>query len=227
MEEITRQRGIQIRKRLDDAFRPTEVVLLATPTDTVLATYVNAPDACISFMNPKESQPIPVQWMPQAVADWLYQASHYAIPVFQAALGTKQAFNKRGQYLDAARCPASGGQVVGFWGTEMASRRERGLFPYDNDMDWEIFITPDFDFHQAWLEIKKILDPLGLLCTGPVAKIYYRISPMQPLTFNAWDEHQKEVRLTTPGLNRAQINTTAGAVKASGRQPVAPTGKNY
>ena len=136
----------------------------------------------------KEPQPLPVQWMPQPVADWLYQASHYAIPLIQAALGTKKAFDKRGQYLDAAGCPASGGQIVAFWGTEMASRRERGLFAHDNDMDWQIFITPDFDFHQAWLEIKKILDPLGLLCTGPVG-CYYRISPMQPLTFNAWDEH--------------------------------------
>jgi hypothetical protein len=226
VEGITLQRGIQIRRRLDAAFRPTEAVLLSTPTDTVLATYVKAPDACISFMEPKEPQPLPVQWMPQPVADWLYQASHYAIPLIQAALGTKKAFDKRGQYLDAAGCPASGGQIVAFWGTEMASRRERGLFAHDNDMDWQIFITPDFDFHQAWLEIKKILDPLGLVCTRPVA-CYYRISPMQPLTFNAWDEHQKQVRLNTPGLNRAQIKHTAGKSKASGQQPVAPTGKNY
>ena len=227
VEEITRQRGIQLQMRLEAAFRPTEPVLLATPTDTVLATYVKAPDACISFMAPKEAQPLAVQWMPQQVADWLYQATHYAIPLIQAALGTKKAFDKRGQYLDAAGCPASGGQIVAFWGTEMASRRERGLFPYDNDVDWEIFITRDFDFHQAWLEIKKILDPLGLLCTGPVADIYYRISPMQPLTSNAWDEYQKEARLNTPGLSRAQIKTAAHLLKKSGQQPVAPTGKNY
>ena len=181
------------------------------------------PDAAIAFMQTNSPGGSSIQYLPQECANWLYQASHYAVPLIQSLLGTGKAFDKRGRYLDAADGrPASGGQVVACWGTEMAARTERALFAYDVDMDWWVFVTPDVVFEDVWKLVKRCLEPLGFVCHGPNSHDYYRICPATPLTYNTWRELCHEAR--GAGINRQQILEDAREKKAQNKVPSKPHG---
>ena len=94
-------------------FKPDQPIELPLPSDTAVAKFVAKPDAAIAYMQTNSPGGSSIQFLPQESANWLYQASHYAVPLIQSLLGTGKAFDNRGRYLDAADGrPASGGQVV-------------------------------------------------------------------------------------------------------------------
>ena len=127
----------ELERRFEAAFKPFERVELLIPCDTVVAKFVSKPDAAIAYMQTDSPGGSSIQFLPQDIANWLYQASHYAVPLIQSLLGTGKAFDGMGRYVNLADSrPASGGQVVACWGTEMAARTERALFSYDVDTDW-------------------------------------------------------------------------------------------
>ena len=140
-----------LENRLKAAFKPVEKVPVQTPSDTPVAAYIQKEDAATAYMQPvaasKHLQDL--QWLPQEAADWLYQATHYSIPLLQTLLGTHKSFNLRGQYLDAEGKPASGGQLAAFWGAEIGSRWQRAMIPYDCDADFVVFVTPCCNFRKA------------------------------------------------------------------------------
>ena len=141
---------LRIRSRLLRAFKPLDVVEMWQPSgSSVVASYVHEPDAAIAYMQPAgatDDSATGIQWLPQEAADWLYQATHYVIPLLQTLLGTNSAFDANGEYRDASGRPASGGQLAAFWGTEIGSRRDRALIAYDADVDFEAFVTPCCEF---------------------------------------------------------------------------------
>ena len=109
---------------------------MQTPSDTPAAAYAKAENAAIAYMKPINA-PVSakdIPWLPQEAADWLYQATHCAIPLLQTRLGTQKSFNSNDEYVDANGEPASDGQLAAFWGTEIGSRRDRALIAYDYDI---------------------------------------------------------------------------------------------
>ncbi len=86
-----------LKERLREAFKPNSNVHMRQPTDTPAAGY----DSEWSYMLPScrgSTEDIP--WLPQEAADWLYNATHYTIPLLQTLLGTHKAFNAEGCYVD-------------------------------------------------------------------------------------------------------------------------------
>ena len=211
--------------RLKDVYMPLGQVEMQTPSSVPAASYVKGPDAVTVYMQPINKGDTlgcaaSIKWLPQEAADWLYQTTHYAIPLLQTLLGTHKAFDCKGHYLDADKRPASGGQLVAFWGTELGSRRDRGLIAYDNDVDFEAFITPCCDFDLVWQLAAPVLEKLDLSCRITIPGKYYRICPKTPLTFNLWREWCHESR--QPGLSRAQVMSAAGVRTNKGDAPAQP-----
>ena len=75
----------ELEHRLKDAFKPLGKVQMQTPSDTPAAAYAKAENAAIVYMKPV-NMPVSAKdilWLPQEAADWLYQATHCAIPLLQ------------------------------------------------------------------------------------------------------------------------------------------------
>ena len=194
-----------LQTRLLRAFKPLDVVEIGQPSgSSVVASYVREQDAAIAYMQPAgatdDDSATGVQWLPQEAADWLYQATHYVIPLLQTLLGTNSAFDANGEYRDASGTPASGGQLAAFWGTEIGSRRDRALIAYDADVDFEAFLTPCCDFDTIWSAATAFLESRDLMCKTTIKGKYYRISPRRPLTSNHWKELCR-ISIWRPALN--------------------------
>ena len=194
-----------LRTRLLRAFQPLDVVEMGQPSDSsVVASYVNEPDAAIAYMQPAgatdDDSATGVQWLPQEAADWLYQATHYVIPLLQTLLGTNSAFDANGEYRDASGRPASGDQLAAFWGTEIGSRRDRAFIAYDADVDFEAFVTPCCEFDKIWSAAAEFLESRELMCKITNKGKYYRVSPRHPLTSNEWKELCR-ISIWRPALN--------------------------
>ena len=197
------------------------------PSDAPAAAYIQKEHAVIAYMQPKSANrsATDIHWLPQEAADWLYQATHYSIPLLQTLLGTHKAFNRKGQYLDANGEPASGGQLVAFWGTELGSRRDRALIAYDTDVDFEAFVTPCCDCAKVWAAAAPCLESLDLSCKVTNPGKYCRICPRFPLTFNYWREWCHEVR--QPGVGRKGVLEAAKVKKTKGDPPLQPIGPHF
>ena len=209
---------IEVERRLLNAFKPLEKVVMRKPSATPTAAYINPPNAAVAYMEPRKA-PVRgalVHWLPQEAADWLYQATHYTIPLVQALLGTNKAFDHRGRYLDANGEPASGGQLAAFYGTEMGSRRDRALIAYDTDVDFDAFVTPDFDFAKVWAAATPFLESWDLICKVTIPGKYYRICPKFPFAFNDWKEWCHEAR--RPGRKRSEVFAHAKVKKKNKRR---------
>ena len=163
---------------------------------------------------------------PQPVVNWLYQVLGRVLYETQSLLGVNKRFGPDGVYRDDLGRPASGGQVVAFWGTELGARREQALIAWDYDVDLAVFKTPNFDFGAAWAELRRVLEPLGLSCREHTAGLKYRVCPETPLVFNTFKELRHEIKEAGSAQGRASIALKAGAKLRSGGQPVAPTGDN-
>ena len=114
----------RLQIKLQSAFKPSDIVVMQRPSDSVAAAYMRQKDSAITFMQTvadATDSATSIQWLPQEAADWLYQATHYVIPFLQTLLGANNAFDAKGEYRDASGEPASGGQLVAFWGTEIGS----------------------------------------------------------------------------------------------------------
>ena len=105
-----------------------------------------------------------IPFVSQPVVNWLYQVLGRVLYETQNLLGVNKRFHPDGVYRDALGAPASGGQVVAFWGTELGARREQALIAWDYDVDVAVFKTPDCDFSVAWTDLRGVLEPLGLRC---------------------------------------------------------------
>ena len=216
-----------LETRLKIAFRPLEKVEMRKPCDAPAAAYIQEANAAVAYMQAKNAtdSATDIQWLPQEAADWLYQATHYCIPLLQTLLGTHKAFNTKGQYLDANGEPASGGQLVAFWGTEMGSRRDRALIAYDTDVDFEAFVTPCCDFAKVWSAAAPLLESIDLICKVTTLGKYYRICPRFPLTSNSWREWCHEAR--QPGVGRKGVLEAAKVKKTKGYPPAQPIGPHF
>ncbi len=219
-----------LKDRLNTAFKPLEKVHMRTPSGAPGADYINRTNAALVYMQPQRTtgSAKDIRWLPQEAADWLYQATHYSLPLLQTLLGTNQAFNRKGQYLNAKGEPASGGQLAAFWGTELGSRRDRALIAYDCDVDFEVFVTPCCDFSAVWSAATPIFESLDLSCSVTSPGKYYRISPKCPLTSNDWREWCHEARQEQPqNVSRHRVLVLASAKKAKGDPPVQPIGPHF
>ena len=167
-----------------------------------------------------------VPFTPRPVVFWLYQVLVYTLAVLQELLGTGR-FHADGCYLDAvSKSPASGGEVVAFWGTELGSRRDQGMISYDYDVDLAVFKTADLDFPSVWEQARSILEPLGLRLLSSLKDRKYRICPMEPLAFRRWRELYQQMRQDNPTLSRPRLIALTTAASAHGGQPEAPRGCN-
>jgi hypothetical protein len=114
-------------------------------------------------MSPVDPRWSHVPFAPQPVVNWIYQALSSGLCVLQKLLGANKRFQADGTFrADGGMEPASGGQVVVFWGTEIGARRDQGLIAWDYDGDLAVFKTPDCDFNAVWSEAMAALGPLGL-----------------------------------------------------------------
>ena len=94
---------LDLKQRLDQAFNPSSKVDMQTPKNTPAAVYHTAS----SYMQPScQGSAADIPWLPQEAADWLYNATRYAIPLLQTLLGTHKAFNSKGYYLNQSNTPA-------------------------------------------------------------------------------------------------------------------------
>ena len=168
-----------------------------------------------------------IPFTPQTVANWLYQASAYAVLAVQSRLGTNKRFDSEGHYKDVTSGePASGGQMCAFWGTELGSRRDQGLISHDYDADFAVFKTVDFDFGGLWRQVNEALAPLGLRCVEHTPGFKYRISPTKPLAYNARKELYQETREKNPGVGRVELFRRTGRAQRAGEVPATPHGCN-
>ena len=70
--------------------------------------------------------------MPQSVANWLYQTLGVTLAQLERLLGSDAGFDYTGRYRSHEDFkPASGGQAVVFWGTELQARRDQMMSSYD------------------------------------------------------------------------------------------------
>lgn len=171
-----------------------------------------------------------IPWLPQEVADWLYNATHYAIPLLQTLLGTHKAFDSKGCYVDSSNTPASGGQLAAWRGTELGSRRDRALIAYDTNANFQAFVTPCCDFSKVWGVAAPVLESFDLSCRVMVPGKHYRICPKNPLTFDEWLEFCREasIGLTESMSSRSEDVVAAAKSKMkTGKQPAAPIGPHY
>ena len=223
---------LDLETRLRNAYKPREKVVMRTPRNTPTAAYVTNPNSSVAYTTPLSATGVGTSvhhWLPQEAADWLYQATLYTMPLLQALLGTNKAFDSTGRYLDHKGRPASGGQLAAFYGTECGSRRDRALIAHDTDVDFEAFVTPDFDFHAVWGVAKPLLEAVDLVCTITRPGKYYRISPSRPLAFNDWTEWKHEVRQQpgSTGLSHAAVSAAAKLKKVKGNPPAQPIGPHF
>ena len=100
--------------------------------------------------------------MPPNIAKWLYQGLADVLVAFQTVLNGGGAFNAAGAYVTETGQPASGGEVVAWWGTELGSRREQAIIAWDYDVDLAVFVSPGVDIDSLWRQAKSMLEPLGL-----------------------------------------------------------------
>jgi hypothetical protein len=161
------------------------------------------------------------------VANWLYQVLGCVLAKLQSLLGEQGRFDCHGVYRDLClKRPACGGQVVAFWGTEIGARRNQALVSYDYDCDCAAFITPAFDFPNAWKDLKDFLEPMGLNLIEHTKGFKYRVCPKTPLAYAPWKEFYHEAALANEGASRPELLKAAGALKKEQGQPAAPTGAN-
>jgi hypothetical protein len=83
-----------LKQRLDRAFKPSSKVDMRIPRSCTLAAVYNTEHSYMQLTSPCSTADIP--WLPQEAADWLYNATHYAIPLPQTLLGTHKAFDSKG-----------------------------------------------------------------------------------------------------------------------------------
>ena len=115
-----------LKQILDRAFKPSSKVDMQIPRSCTPAAVYNTER---SYMQPtSQCSAADIPWLPQEAAAWLYNATHYAIPLLQTLLWTQKAFDSKGCYVDVpSNTPASGGQLAAWHGTELGSRRDRAL----------------------------------------------------------------------------------------------------
>jgi len=172
------------------------------------------------------SSPLPfaagIPFTPQPVANWLYQSMVLALEFFQGALGRRGRFHPNGDFLtDDTKQPASGGQIACFWGTELGSRRDRGLIAWDFDIDLAVFVTPGYDFARLWEKAKSVFEPLGYRLIEHSKGYKFRICPSEPLALNQWEETCEDARKESPKLSRPKRVAIASKKKVSW-PPTAP-----
>jgi hypothetical protein len=215
---------VDLEERLKEAFKPQSKVHMQQPTNTPAAGY----DLECSYMLPScGGSAADIPWLPQEAADWLYNATHYAIPLLQTFLGTHKAFNAEGYYVDNNHTAASGGQLAAWRGTELGSRRERALIAYDRNVNFQAFVTPCCDFAQVWKAASQVLESFDLHCRIMVPDKHYRVCPKSPLAFDTWRESCHEARVSRPGMSRSEVINAAQAMMKNGTQPAAPIGPHY
>ena len=167
-----------------------------------------------------------IPFTPQPVANWLYQSLVLALEFFQGALGRRGRFHSNGTFLtDDTNQPANGGQIACFWGTELGSRRDRGLIAWDFDVDLAVFVTPGYDFAKVWEKAKTVFEPLGYRLAEHNKGFKFRICPSKALAHSPWKETYQEAREENPKLSRPKLMAVATEKKASG-PPRAPHGCN-
>ena len=121
--------------------------------------------------------------------------------------------------------PASGGEIVVWWGTELGARRNQSIIPYDYDADVAIFVTPNCDFGSLWRQAVQSLTPLGLTCVNH-SKDKYRVCPSQPLAWSAWRELYQETKESNPGLARPALCQLVAKLNGKGQAAKRPHGCN-
>ena len=167
-----------------------------------------------------------VPFMPQPVADWLYQAGADVVVVVQRLLDGGGAFNAEGEYKTKEGRSAEGGEIVGFWGTEIGSRREQAVLSIDYDMDFAIFITPGLNFASLWQQATRVLQPSGLRLIEHDPGKKYRVCPKKPLAFAPAKEMYQQVREDNPGLSRGKLMKLFGKLWKAGQRAHHPHGAN-
>ena len=87
-----------------------------------------------------------MQYTPQTVVNWIYQAIVDVMARIQSCFPPGGRFSASGEYFDKNGARTAGGEVVLFWGSELGSRREQSLIAWDYDADLAVFVTHDVDF---------------------------------------------------------------------------------
>ena len=176
------------------------------------ATRVPTPAGDVLFMTPN-------------VANWLYQAFVDVLTGFQTALDGGGAFDASGAYLTKAGAPASGGEIVAWWGTEVGSRRDQSIIAWDYDVDFAVFVTPDMDVGSLWRRVSRVLRPLGLRATQH-KKFKFRVGPTKPIVWHEWRELYQETREQNMSLPRPRLIQTTASLWRRGQRAARPHGVN-
>ena len=141
-------------------------------------------------------------------------------------MGRRGRFHSNGAFfIDDSNQPANGGQIACFWGTELGSRRDRGLTAWDFDVDLAVFVTPEYDFAKVWEQAKSVFEPLGYRLAEHSKGFKFRICPSEALAHSLWKETYQEAREENPKFSRPKLIAAATQKKASG-PPRAPHGCN-
>ena len=164
-------------------------------------------------------------FMPQNIANWLYQALADTIVVFQAALDGGGAFNASGKYLTKPGGPGSGGELVGFGGTELGSRRDQAMIAWDYDVDFAVFVTPDIDVDSLWRRVSRVLLPLGLRSIQHKT-FKFRFAPIDPVAWFPWRELYHETREENMDMPRPKLLKQTASLWRQGKRARHPHGCN-
>lgn len=205
------------------AFPPFLQLLHACP-DLPFAQCQN--NGAVAALRSRGPSGMEVPFTPQPVVNFLYQVMACTIATIQDLLGQGNRFEASGSFVNSKYGPASGGQVVACWGTEIGSRRDQGLIAWDYDADLCVFKTPDCDFAAVWASCAAVLEPLGLRLIEHCPGFKYRIAPLRPLAFNYWLELNHETRLENPGIARCDLLRMSAKKKKAGFEVKRPSGCN-
>ena len=166
-----------------------------------------------------------VMFMPPNIANWLYQGLADVIVTFQTALDGGGAFDASGKYLTKAGERVTGGEIVGFWGTELGSRRDQAILAWDYDVDFAIFVTPDVDIDSLWRRASCVLKPLGMRCIQHKS-FKFRFTPTDPVAWFPWRELYQETREQNMHLPRPKLVQKAASLWRQGKRARHPHGGN-
>ena len=171
-----------------------------------------------------------IKFMPQPVANWLYQRVADVVTVFQSLLDGGGSFAGNGEYVLPASggresMPASGGEIVVWWGTELGARRNQSIIPWDYDADFAVFVTESVDFASLWRQAASLWRPLGVTCVEH-SPGKYRICPAHPLAWSPWRELYQETKESHPGLARPKLIQLAAKLARTGQAAKRPHGCN-
>ena len=224
-------RALAAHKQAGDNLRPGKAVPLEAGKSTAFGSYV-ADGAAVSVI---VSTPAgDVRYTPQSVANWLHQTLADVYLCLRELLDGRGQFNVRGEYkqrdIDGdcrrAQVPASGGQLVMAYGTELGARRHQAMVAWDYDVDLVAFVTPGFDFDSIWRQAERVLKPLGLRLYAWNPGKNYRVCPDRALAWAPRKELYQETREMNPGKSRAWLQHRVRERWENGERAAHPHGAN-